>query len=115
MGKHINIAIFTIANSIIRVNICYLFGDNLLLNSKNEKKNKGRNKSNNDILSKRKLTTIGTNLEPKTLDLLIFINFNLDSTLLSSYIMAIYPILYKLEPKKSNLMQIKNPILVFIS
>lgn len=49
MGERINIAMHTITNGAIGLNIRNLFGNNLLLNSKNEKKNRGTNEGNNNV------------------------------------------------------------------
>lgn len=97
-----NIAMHIITNSATRLNMCDLFGNDLLLNSKNKRENGGPNKGNDNILSEKKLIIMGTNLQPKTLDPPIPINPNLDSTLPNSYITATHLTLYRLEPKKAR-------------
>lgn len=62
MGKRTNIAIYGITNSAKGLNMQDLFGDNLLLNSEDERKNGGTNKGNDDVLFKEKLTITSINL-----------------------------------------------------
>lgn len=95
-----NIAIHVITNKVIRLNICYLFGDNLLLNFKNKRKNRSTNKSNDNVFFKEKLTIMGINLWFKTLDPSILIDFNLDLILPSFYIAATHLISRRLKLKK---------------
>ena len=102
MGKRTNITTQTITNSVTGLNMRDLFGDNSLLNYEDKRENKGTNKGNDDILSEKELTTTGTNLQPKTLDPLILINLNLDSTLPNSHIMATHLILCGPAPKKAR-------------
>lgn len=102
MGKYTNIAMYPNINSVTGLNIRDLFGDNSLLNSKDERETKGINKSNDDILSEEELITTGINLQPETLDPLILIIPNLNSTLLSSHITAIYP-----KPRRPELKKVR--------
>lgn len=84
IGKYIN--------SAIKPNICYLISKSLLLNSKNDNKNRDINKYNDNHFFEKNFTT--QNLQS------IFINFNLDLTLINFYIIAIHPILYKSKIEK---------------
>ncbi len=102
MSKRTNIIMNTITNSTTRLNIYDLFGDNLLLNSKDKKKNKSINKDNNNIFFEKELITRYTNFQPIILDLAIHINLNFNSILPSLHIIVIYLILQKLKPKKAR-------------
>lgn len=102
MGKRNNIAMYAIINSAIGLNICDLFSDNLLLNSKDKKDNKKTNKSNNDILFEKELVRICTNFQPNTQDLLISINPNLNSILLNLHLITIQPVLRRSKLKKAR-------------
>ena len=79
-----------------------LVDDNLLLNSKDERKNRGTNKGNDNVFSEEELTTTDTNLQPKSLNSSIPIDPNLDSNLPSSYIMATHPTPQRLALKKTR-------------
>lgn len=103
MDKHTNIATYPITNSVTGLNMRNLFTDDLLLNSKDERENRGTNKDNDNTLFEEKLTTIDTNLQPETSDPPIPINLNLDSTLPSSNITATHPISCRAETKKARL------------
>lgn len=87
----------------------YLFNNNVLLNFKDKRKNGNTNKSNNNVLLEEKFIITGTNLQPKTLDLPISINFYLNSTLLNSHIMATHPTLRRLKPQKTRFNANKKP------
>lgn len=62
MDKRTNIAMYIITNIVIGLNIYYLFGDDLLLNSKDEEKNRSTNKSTNNVFFKKEFTIISINL-----------------------------------------------------
>lgn len=109
MGKHTNITTYAITNSVIRFNIRYLFDDNVLLNFKDKKKNRNTNKDNDNVLFEEKFIITGINLQPKTLDLPISINFYLNSTLLNSHIMATHSTLHRLMPQKTRFNTNKKP------
>lgn len=102
MGKCTNIAMHAIRNNATRLNIRFLFYNNLLLNFKDKKENKNTNKGNDNVFSKEELTTTDTNLQPKTLDLPIFINHIFNSTLSNLYITVTHFILCRLKPKKAR-------------
>lgn len=115
MDKYNNIAMDTIINSTIGLNIRDLFSDNLLLNSKDEKDNEKTNEKNNNILSEKELVRTCTNFQPNTQDLLISINPNLNSILLNLHLITTQLILCRPKPKKLDLMQIENLIPILIS
>lgn len=102
MGERTNVATYAITNSATGLNMRHLFGDDLLLNSEDERENGGTNEGNDDVLSEEELTTTGTNLQPKTSDPAIPIDPNLDSTLPSSHITATHPTPRRPEPKKAR-------------
>lgn len=83
MDKHTNIAIYSISKSAIRLNIYNLLINNLLLNSKNKKDNRGTNKNNYNILFEKNLSECVDIFQFNTQDLPIPINLNFNSTLLS--------------------------------
>ena len=62
MNKRTNIAMHVITNGTMGLNIYYLFKDDLLLNSGDERKNKGINKGNDNVFFEEKLTTTDINL-----------------------------------------------------
>ena len=102
MGERTNIATHTITNSATGLDMRHLLGDNLLLNSQDEKENGGTNEGNDDVLSEEEFTTMGKNLQPKTSDPSIPIDPSLDSTLPSPYITATHPTPRRPEPKKAR-------------
>ncbi len=109
MSEHNNIATHAITNSATGLNMRDLFGDDLLLNSEDEKDNGGTNKGNNDVLSEEELVRTRTNFQPDTHDLPIPINLNLDSTLPNPYLTTTQPVLRRPEPNKARPNANKKP------
>lgn len=68
----------TITNSVTRLNIYNLVDDNLLLNFKNEKKNRSTNKGNNNIFFRKELIIIYINFQLDISNLAISINLSLN-------------------------------------
>lgn len=55
MGKHTNIVTYTLIDSETKLNMRDFFGDNLLLNSENEKNNGDINEGNNNVFFEEEL------------------------------------------------------------
>lgn len=62
MSKRINIVTYAMTNNVTELKRRDLFGNNLLLNSKDKRKNRSINKNNNNVFFEKELTITGINL-----------------------------------------------------
>ncbi len=103
MCKPRNIAIYATRNSETELDIRYLLKNSLLLNSDKNKENGSINEDKNEVFSEEKLITKDVNLQLKTSDLVIPIDPNLDSILLSPNMTATNVTTYRQDFQKAKL------------
>ncbi len=108
MSERTDIAMNETTYSATELDIRYLFGDDLPLNSKDERKNRTTNDGKINILSKEEFTTTGTDLQPETSEILILVDSNLNSTLQSLNIITTNLTIHRQKLQKAKTQANKN-------